>query len=344
MKKFQLFALALLAGTMISCSSSSDDPTPEPDPTPGGKTELSKPAPTVSAVQSDGFTVSWTAVANAESYNYVVGDQPQVNTSALSVKIDGLMAETEYTVKVQAVPASGSESYSASAWATVTAKTGSQQVNPVDNASLNGQNYLVVALDETTLASISGRVAADWRVDDVTKFLYVWEGTYSAGESVGPNFYGETDGYTALVVGNVGWSGAGFCVGVSADDNNPTPEAKAVRDELNEWLPKMSADPDNWYFHFAMKSKDNGVHEFVLYPTGGGEAKITVGVPGDANDYHLTRDGEWQEFEVPMRVFVDKGLFYRAEYDNVATNVMAVLSGAVAGTELNLDAVFFYQK
>ena len=54
------------------------------------------------------------------------------------------------------------------------------------------------------------------------------------------------------------------------------------------------------------------------------------------------RDGEWHEIEVPVKYLVDKGL----RYDNVIpTGDMAIFySGGVAGTTLDVDAVFFYQK
>ena len=61
-------------------------------------------------------------------------------------------------------------------------------------ASLKGKEYYLFQLDETTAAKLKGRIKADLRVDDTNSFLYVWEGTYVAGEASGKNFYGEAEG------------------------------------------------------------------------------------------------------------------------------------------------------
>ena len=86
---------------------------------------------------------------------------------------------------------------SATITATVGTFTATCAVTVTENTdyskSLKGSNYYVIAMDATTFTSIQSKVVADFRPDDVTKFLYVWENTYSAGTSTGPNFYGEVE-------------------------------------------------------------------------------------------------------------------------------------------------------
>ena len=80
----------------------------------------------------------------------------------------------------------------------------------INDPSLKGSNYFVLQLDDTSFASIKDKVTADLRPDEVNKNLQVWEGTFNAGTPTGTNFYGLSQGWMSLVVGNVGWSGGGL--------------------------------------------------------------------------------------------------------------------------------------
>lgn len=198
-------------------------------------------------------------------------------------------------------------------------------------ACLNGSNYYPIVMDAVTYETIKGRVVADLRVDDTTTWLWIWENTYVAGTSTGPNYFGEVEGWVALQVGTVGWSGAGFCC------YDPAKLSK---------LADVTANPADYVLHMAMKSQDNATHEIVLYSDGGAEAKIAIDVTGA---YGYPRDGEWYAIEVPMTVFTNNGLLWTANLGAGANpttqegghNVMAVLSGASGA--LNLDACFIYK-
>lgn len=198
-------------------------------------------------------------------------------------------------------------------------------------ACLNGSNYYPIVMDAVTYETIKGRVVADLRVDDTTTWLWIWENTYVAGTSTGPNYFGEVEGWVALQVGTVGWSGAGFCC------YDPAKLSK---------LADVTANPADYVLHLAMKSQDNATHEIVLYSDGGAEAKIAIDVTGA---YGYPRDGEWYAIEVPMTVFTNNGLLWTANLGAGANpttqegghNVMAVLSGASGA--LNLDACFIYK-
>lgn len=194
--------------------------------------------------------------------------------------------------------------------------------------SLLGSNYYVFVLDETSLASIDGKVVADLRPNESTKFLYVWDNTYVAGTPVGPNFYGQLDGWTALVVNNVGWSGCGFFSAAASGGFD------------------FTAIDATYTLHLGIKSQDTGVHSIILNDGGGNEYRAVLGNRSDGDGVapwgDFTRNGEWQEVEIPMSYFLNKGLTYRSTI--AEGNSIAFLSGGIQGTVLNVDALFIYKK
>ena len=70
--------------------------------------------------------------------------------------------------------------------------------------SLKGSEYAVIALDEESYKAIEKKVTLDLRVDETSKFLYVWDQTYTGGVCSGLNFYDEAQGWISFVVGTVG--------------------------------------------------------------------------------------------------------------------------------------------
>lgn len=202
-------------------------------------------------------------------------------------------------------------------------------------ASLKGSNYYVIIMDGVTAASIESKIVGDLRPNDVDKFLYIWDGTYNAGTSTGPNFFGEVEAWTSLTVASAGWSGAGFNI-------NSTANAALLTS-----MKDITDHPEDYYLHIGIKSKDNGIHAIIL--GGQTEVKFAIGASGfvdGAATYpalgDFTRDGEWQRVEIPVKTLTDMGL----SYSNFAANpnIFAFLSGGVTGTTLDLDAVFFYKK
>ena len=122
------------------------------------------------------------------------------------------------------------------------------------HASLQGSQYVTIALDEYSTAAIQNKIKASYQLDDTNVFLYVWENTYTAGTPSGLNFYGEAAGWSSLVVGNVGWSGCGWCV------VNPAEVPAFVEN---------TADFANWKFHIGYKGQANKAHIVILYWAGG---------------------------------------------------------------------------
>lgn len=203
-----------------------------------------------------------------------------------------------------------------------------------DKASITAKRIWPIVLDAVTAEANASIIAGDFRVNDETNFLYIWASgeTYAAGEGTGKNYFGNNEGYVALtVVAPAGWSGLGFCI------NNA--DAIVAMQALKE---AIVANPDNFFLHIGMKATTEGNHQFYTFGTAEtsfniGKAAIEAGaVIGD-----FERDGAWHGFDVPMAQFA--GSIANAEV-KAGINIFCALSGGAVGSQLNLDAVYFYEK
>lgn len=336
MKKFfSMMAVAAMAFA-VSCSSDDDPvpaPVPTPDPTPNPDvTALATPAPVKGEVKDTEFSVSWPAVANAAGYTYTVNGANPTSVAGTSVTVTGLTAGTEYKFAVKAVSGDTSK-YSDSAYSaalTITTTGGNQGGDAA--ASLNGSAYFPIVLDVESYEKVLDKVVADFRPNEETRFLYVWVDTYSAGTAAGLNFYGNTEGFTSLVMGTQGWAGAGFCI-----------KDGAARDKLAQIMDA----PAEWYLHIGAMSAATDTYAHTIRLTDGSTNVDLVLKAG--GDYNYTRNGEWQEIEVPMSYFTGKGMTYRTGNDDSDFNVVAIVDAdnqpvAAPGTEINYDAIFIYKK
>ena len=200
-------------------------------------------------------------------------------------------------------------------------------------AQVKGTKIWPIILDAVTAEANAAKIVGDLRIDDTNNFLYIWAAgeTYVAGEGTGLNFHGNTEGYVALTVAApAGWSGLGFCLGEAS---------AAAAEQLRQ---AIVANPDKYFLHIAMKATTPGNHQFYTFNDAVtsfavGTATIEAGaVIGD-----FTRDGSWAEFDVPMANFA-------AAMANLTFptggNIFCALSGNATGSQLNLDAVYFYEK
>ena len=200
-------------------------------------------------------------------------------------------------------------------------------------AQVKGTKIWPIVLDAVTAEANASKIVGDLRIDDTNNFLYIWAAgeTYVAGEGTGLNFHGNTEGYVSLTVAAPqGWSGLGFCLGEAS---------AAAAEQLRQ---AIVANPDKYFLHIAMKATTPGNHQFYTFNDAAtsfavGTATIEKGqVIGD-----FTRDGSWAEFDVPMANFA-------AAMANLTFptggNIFCALSGAAVGSQLNLDAVYFYEK
>ncbi|MFZ4862258.1 hypothetical protein ACL9RF_08735 [Sphingobacterium sp. Mn56C] len=203
---------------------------------------------------------------------------------------------------------------------------GNQNISPY----LKGSDYYLLTLDEQSEKHIKTKIKKDYRVDDIKYFLYVWDGTYTEGTSSGPNAFGEVEGWASLKVGTAGWSGCGFA---------PFKDASTGQEELIDF----SGINNDFTFHIAMKSKDKASHT-LLFNDGKRDVKVVIGdtdMEGEKPYKNFTRDGEWHHIEIPYAYLAEKGLKYEEPFN---ANIVAILSGGVVGTELNIDGLFFFKK
>lgn len=292
---------------------------------------------------TDGTTIDLTGLSIDQSnLNLQIGDTEQLTAtldpeeatnnvvwassdeSIVSVSEDGLITAN----------AAGSVSITASAHTFTDAVSVSVSgVSSIDNSSLMGSDYYVVVMEETSYESIADKVAFDFRPDGETggKNLFIWDNTFGDGIPTGNSFYNLPEAWVSLVVGSVGWSGAGYNIG-----SNVTADMTA-----------LSENPDDYYLHIGIKSEGNAPYLFIL-ADGNAEARVAIG--GNYTDGGVTytsyaefeRDGLWQEIEIPVSHLISLGLSYDAAFSD--KNVFAFLAGGTAGTTLDLDAVFFYKK
>lgn len=192
-----------------------------------------------------------------------------------------------------------------------------------------GENYYLIYLDEETVAGSipKQKIAADYRVDDTVNFLYIWENTYISNPAIGPNSNGVPGAFIDYSVNNIGWSGFGFAS--LAPGKN------------------LSGISDEHYVHFALKSMGNENHMIIIAGEDKKEAKLNIGsTPFNDNGViydpydNFPRDGEWKSFDIPVKTLKRLGANFS---DGFTGNVFAMLSGGVEGTNICLDAVFFYR-
>lgn len=311
MKANKIFAAALAALTFIALTAcGTDEPT---------NLELSETSISLKA----GETHQLTANVKVESWT--------TSNAAVATVADGLVTAVAEGNAIISATANG---VTKTCVVLVAAKE-----DETTKAEVKGSKIWPVILDAVTAESVTSKIVGDFRVDDVNNFLYIWSAgeTYAANDNpTGLNFYGNQEGYLSLTVvgGSITWSGLGYCL--TAKGDNPRWEAaEALRAAI-------VANPDNYFLHIAIKSTDNGNHQFYTFNDKStsfaiGSATIEQGeVIGN-----YTRDGSWAEFDIPMSNFSSalSALTFPA-----GGNIFCVLSGSNAGTQLNLDAVYFYEK
>ena len=309
MKANKFFAVALAALTLVACNKK-DDPTPTEDP----------------------LTLNPTAL------NMEVGDEATV-TANIEV---GFECSNPDVATV--VPANDGKSAMVTAKAegsaVITAKSNGGQVKTCvvavkkkggEGAVVKGSQIWPIILDGTTYEANASKVVASFQPNDVDQFLYVWEGTYVGGQATGLNFYGNGDGYTALVVA-AGWSGCGFCL---TENGNGWQAAEALRAAI-------VAAPDDYFLHLAIKSTDNANHCFYFMGNEGTKFVLGAASVYDGPVYaNFERDGAWQEFDIPMSKYASA---LASAQVAAGVNVFVALTEGVSGYQLNLDAVYFYKK
>ena len=192
-----------------------------------------------------------------------------------------------------------------------------------------GKHIWPILLDDTTVENNASKIISDLRSNDYDNFLYNWDMTYTLNDApISTNFHGNMDGYLSLLVGDLGWAGCGISLGA-----NSASAAESLRQAIVD-------NPENYYLHLAIKSTDNYSHCFYIF---GLEATKFVLGPNSVYDgpvySDFSRNGEWVEFDIPMSTFAEA---LSTTTCSANMNIFVALTEGVAGAQLNLDAVYFY--
>jgi len=207
--------------------------------------------------------------------------------------------------------------------------------DPSGGKTIEAKRIWPVILDGVTSEKYASLIAGDFRPNGNDNNLWIWADgeTYAAGEGTGKNFFGNTEGYMALTVAApAGWSGAGF--------NVANAESVAAVKALQA---AIAADPDKFFLHIGIKAANAGNHQFYVFNGEEGRSfnigAAAVGAGPVVGDF--PRDGEWYEFDVPMAQFATAIAGQTIGND---LNILCFLSGSQVGAQLNLDAIYFYEK
>lgn len=245
--------------------------------------------------------------------------------------------------------------------------------DPERQASLEGSNYYVIALDQATFEKIESKVVADFRpngaadgtpADGKNKNLYIWNGYEPGAESVGPNYYLE-QGWTSFQA-NGDWNGAGYFVPWAFKEDGEDMVYITETKNAVAKLKDIDGHYEDYYLHIAVKDlKTRDVfHNITLWYIGnadGSDNKGTVVLGNIPNDdgqkpyKDFRRDGEWQAFDIPLTLFQEQGLKFqytgelsltpaKPDDNNVGTNILSHSSKTTLGVTFDYDAVFIYKK
>ncbi len=324
MKANKFFAIALAALTMVglnACKDKNGGSGDEPS-NPGQEADLALDKTSLSLEVGEESTITATITVAFETSAPAVASVTPAN--------DGK------SVKVKAL-AEGS--------AVITAKSKGGQVKTCvvavkakgggggEGKSIEAKRIWPIVLDGVTAEANASLIAADFRPNDNEKNLWVWDASFTGGQSTGVNFYGNTEGYLSLVTATPKYGGAGFNL---ADGSEFLSAATALRKEI-------VANPDKFALHLAIKSTDNqNVSYYILGCTG---TYFTIGSAATEWSSNVIgnypRDGKWNEFNIELSAYATA---LAEVVDGKEGNVFCMLAGGPQGSVLNLDAVYIYEK
>ena len=336
MKTKSIYAVALMALTVsfFACQTKND---PENN---GNTNTENKTNQQVSIVLSDeeitlkqGETKQLTASVTPEGTTVTWSS---LNTAIATVDANGLVTAGKQDGATRIIAKAGDQQ----AACKVTVGAGASFNNTYDFPECS-EVYPFV-LDATTAEKLGDKLIADFRPDDVTKFLYIWHPdgqpesvlVYEVATASNDNFYGtEIGGYTAMTCGQWGWAGAGW--------NVPMADVKTLVDNI-------LAEPDKYFMHVGIYSTDNYSNCFYILGLESTKFVLGKGTKGAKSVYDgpvygdYPRDGKWYEFNIPMSDYAAALADFDATKPDV--NVFVTLTEGTQGAQLNIDACYIYKK
>lgn len=322
MKAIKFFAMALVALTFMGCPN--EKPENPDDPQQEATLALDQTSITIN--------VEETATINATVDATWASSNPAVATVAGEGKVATVTAVAEGNTVITATTAGGQTK----TCVVLVKKASTGPGDGDENQAINAKRIWPIVLDGVTAQANESIIAGDIRPDPENgNNLDIWAAgeTYTAGGGTGVNYFGNTEGYVSLIVAAPdGWSGGGFNIG-KATSIQAMKDVKAA----------IVANPDKMFLHIGIKATTEGNHEFYLFGNDAtafniGKAAVEKGeVIGD-----FTRDGSWYGFDIPMAQFVNT--IAGTNINDAGQYIMSFLSGNAVGSQLNLDAVYFYEK
>lgn len=322
MKAIKFFAMALVALTFMGCPN--EKPENPDDPQQEATLALDQTSITIN--------VEETATINATVDATWASSNPAVATVAGEGKVATVTAVAEGNTVITATTAGGQTK----TCVVLVKKASTGPGDGDENQAINAKRIWPIVLDGVTAQANESIIAGDIRPDPENgNNLDIWAAgeTYTAGGGTGVNYFGNTEGYVSLIVAAPdGWSGGGFNIG-KATSIQAMKDVKAA----------IVANPDKMFLHIGIKATTEGNHEFYLFGNDAtafniGKAAVEKGeVIGD-----FTRDGSWYGFDIPMAQFVNT--IAETNINDAGQYIMSFLSGNAVGSQLNLDAVYFYEK
>ena len=269
MKANKFFAVALAALTLVgfnACKPGQGGGSENPDQ-PGQEAELALDKTSLSLEVGEEATITATIEVSFESSNPAAATVTPAN--------DGKSAKVTAVAEGNAVITAKSQGGQTKTCVVAVKKAGGEG----GGAQLKGSQIWPIALDGTTADANASKIVADFRPNDVDQFLYFWDNagvtTYNAGTASGLNFYGNGDGYTAMVVGNLGWAGAGFCL---TDKGTGWQAAEALRAAI-------VANPDDYF------TRDGSWAEFDIPMSAYASALANTTCPAGVNVFVALTEG-----------------------------------------------------
>lgn len=212
----------------------------------------------------------------------------------------------------------------------------------LDKTINNGDVFDVFQLDAASVSRLqaAGKTVHEYTIDNVTRNLWLWDGTFEADESAGifPGVDMHMDGYTAVKVTTVGWSGAGLTISEGSEI-----DLKHISDDTR--------------FHMGLRTTNAPASVAIIFGDGTNAdtntkwspAKFSVGSTAFNDNgaiYPLVGNfdagGDWVAVDLSLADM--KKLFPSFSYApcNFNGNIYSFLAGGVTGTNLCIDAVYLY--
>jgi hypothetical protein len=229
--------------------------------------------------------------------------------------------------------------------------------NPYDEfPQLQGSEYYVFFLQSGATEYLGDKVIYNFGPNDHpdaaqegksqgSRWLYIWDKTFTGGTAVGTDPFDQAEGWTSLVQQTGGsWAGMGLCVAIN-DDNNVSGEGAAEDLAALNAMQNHITDYEEWYLAVGLKNSTQGAaYEFSLIGSNiydAGQAKgIEYGVGKQTVAPAATGEWVYKEYklsDIPGLEFGD----FTTNGSNILTVVATPYMG---GTQFDLGYAFLYKK